>query len=81
MSDALYSGVPGAEYTQVTGLGSVWILPCDQEINFAFVFGGVKIPIHPLDANMNGTDLGLTFSNGTSVCFGPVGVIAFLSAT
>ena len=47
-----------------------------RKSNFSFVFSGVKIPIHPLDANMNGTDLGLSFSNGDSACFGSVGIIA-----
>jgi len=78
VSDAIYSGVSGAKFTNVSGLGGIWTLPCDQEVNFSFVFSGVKFPIHPLDANMNGTDLGLTLSNGDSVCFGPVGATVFV---
>jgi hypothetical protein len=79
VSDALYSGVSGAEFINTTN-GGLWLLPCDEEINFSFVFGGVKIPIHPLDANMDGTALGVTYDNGTIACFGPFQPVSFDSS-
>jgi len=80
VSVAIYSSVPGAKFTNVSDLGGLWILPCDQEINFSFVFGGVKIPIHPLDANMDGDSLGLLYPNGSSQCFGPFQPVSFDSS-
>jgi len=40
----------------------------------------VKIPIHPLDANMDGNDLGLAYDNGTSPCVGPFQPVSFDSS-
>lgn len=51
VSDAIYSGVPGASFQTVSGLGDIWIIPCDAEINVTFIIGGQKYPIHPLDTN------------------------------
>ncbi|KAH9980160.1 acid protease [Lactifluus volemus] len=47
MSDAIYGRVQGASYDVNNG---VWMVPCDQMLNISFTFGGVTIPIHPLDA-------------------------------
>jgi hypothetical protein len=46
MVDAIYSGVSGAEYDTQHNL---WTIPCKSEINVAFKFAGVTIPVHPLD--------------------------------
>ncbi len=54
VADAIYSRFPGAEYHNVTGLGEVWIVPCDQEVNITFKFSGNSYYIHPLDATMYG---------------------------
>src|ERR1700761_1708586 len=40
VSDALYSGIPGASLQNVDGLGSIWIIPCDAEVNLMFKIGG-----------------------------------------
>jgi len=49
ISDAFYSRVPGAAFKNVSGLGEVWTLPCNAEVNVTFKIGGVDYPIHPLD--------------------------------
>lgn len=51
VSNAIYSGVPGASLQSVSGLGSVWVIPCNAEINVSFMIGGQKYPVHPLDTN------------------------------
>ncbi|KAI0064161.1 acid protease [Artomyces pyxidatus] len=65
MSDAIYGRVQGAAYDTTNGW---WTLPCDQELNLTFIFGGKHFPIHPLDINSN--DLGATDANGNPVCVG-----------
>ncbi|KAH9069348.1 hypothetical protein EDB83DRAFT_2374659 [Lactarius deliciosus] len=40
VSDAIYSGIPGASFQFVNGVGQIWVIPCDAEY-----------PIHPLDTN------------------------------
>ncbi|KAJ7700087.1 aspartic peptidase domain-containing protein [Mycena rosella] len=44
--DAIYSGVPGAQYSATLGQ---WVVPCDAEVDIALQFGGQIFPIHPLD--------------------------------
>jgi hypothetical protein len=51
VSDALYSGIPGASFQNVNGLGPIWIIPCTAEVNLTFKIGGQAYPIHPLDTN------------------------------
>jgi len=46
MSDAIYGRVQGANYSTEEG---IWKVPCTQNLSLAFVFGGVTMPIHPLD--------------------------------
>ncbi|KAG2151405.1 aspartic peptidase domain-containing protein [Suillus clintonianus] len=53
VAEALYSNVPGASLMEVTGMESIWVLPCDQEINATFLFAGIQFPIHPLDLNFD----------------------------
>ena len=74
VSDAIYSKVPGAQLTNVSNLGEIYTLPCKAEVNVTFVFSGTKYPIHPLDTNMNGTDLGITDGTGTDICIGAVSI-------
>lgn len=68
MADAFYGRVPGAQYTNVSGVGEIYTLPCETELNITFVFGGVKIPIHPLDTVTDILDK--TDALGNSVCLG-----------
>jgi hypothetical protein len=73
VSDAFYSSASGSTFTNVTGVGSVWLLPCTQELNVTFNFGGKSIPIHPLDMSIDPTDLGLPemqTSDGADACIG-----------
>ena len=53
MSDAIYSGVPNASIQNVTGLGNIWVIPCNAEINVTFIIGGKAYPVHPLDTNFD----------------------------
>ena len=68
VASAIYSGTPGASLQTLQGLGSVWVIPCDAEINVAFKFGGQTYPVHPLDTN---SDDALTNPDGR-VCLGAV---------
>ncbi|KAG0703759.1 aspartic peptidase domain-containing protein [Suillus ampliporus] len=61
VAEALYGNVPGASLTSVSGVGEVWTLPCDQELNATFLFAGIQFPIHPLDLN---------FDMGDNQCIG-----------
>jgi hypothetical protein len=67
ISDAFYSRVPGAAFKNVSGLGEVWTLPCNAEVNVTFKIGGVDYPIHPLDT----VDERSTGGGGV-VCYGSV---------
>ena len=51
MADTIYSGVPDASIQNVSGLGNIWVIPCNAEINVTFMIGGKAYPIHPLDTN------------------------------
>ncbi|KAF7352792.1 Acid protease [Mycena venus] len=57
---AIYGGVPGAQYNASLGQ---WTVPCSAEVDIALQFGGQVYPIHPLD--MTPTDLG-----DASICVG-----------
>ncbi|EMD37877.1 hypothetical protein CERSUDRAFT_114514 [Gelatoporia subvermispora B] len=69
VADGIYGRFPQASFQNVTqaGLGPVWTLPCDVEVNITFKFGGVSFPIHPLDTNY---DDGFVYPNGTKFCVG-----------
>ncbi|EGN98610.1 hypothetical protein SERLA73DRAFT_89540 [Serpula lacrymans var. lacrymans S7.3] len=52
VAEAIYGKVNGSSLQNVTELGGTfWVVPCDEEINATFIFGGVHYPIHPLDLN------------------------------
>ncbi|KAK0504253.1 aspartic peptidase domain-containing protein [Armillaria luteobubalina] len=53
VADAIYSPISGAEYRNITGLGEIWAIPCDEEVNITFKFSGKSYHIHPLDATMD----------------------------
>ncbi|KAG1882672.1 aspartic peptidase domain-containing protein [Suillus subluteus] len=61
VAEALYGNVPGAALTSIAGIGEIWALPCDQELNATFLFAGIEFPIHPLDLN---------FDRGNNQCVG-----------
>jgi len=65
VSDAIYGRVQGAVYDTTQ---QFWTLPCGQLLNISFNFGGVNIPIHPLDTVNN--DFHYKDSNGNPACVG-----------
>jgi hypothetical protein len=67
VSDAIYGRVPGAVYD---GKNQFWTVPCDSLINVSFKFGGVEIPIHPLDTVMS--EFSYKDANGNPACVGSV---------
>lgn len=68
MSDAIYGRVQGATYNTQEGL---WKVPCTQNLSLSFVFGGVTMPIHPLDIVSNDLDA----SDPSGLCDGGVSVL------
>jgi len=66
VSDALYSGIPGAQFISQQGF---WAIPCDTEVNLTFVIGGQNYPVHPFDTNM---DMNFTDDNNKPICIGAV---------
>jgi len=79
VADAFYENVKGALFTNVVGLGKAWTLPCSAEVNISFSFGGVKFPIHPLDASLTTKDLQIPdFNvNGELGCIGAFQPVSF----
>lgn len=59
----------GANFTSVAGVGDVWVLPCDYELNVAFKFSGISYPMHPLDTVMNDFT-GPPDASGKPTCIG-----------
>ena len=70
LADAIYGCVQGAAYDTHSG---VWTVPCNQEINVSFMFGGQEFPIHPLD--VASSDFNMVDATGTPVCVGVVSVV------
>ncbi|KAK0504252.1 aspartic peptidase domain-containing protein [Armillaria luteobubalina] len=73
VADEIYSRFSGAEYINVPGVGEVWVLPCDEEVNITFKIGGNSYHIHPLDATMDlslANLFDLKNSIGRSFCVG-----------
>ncbi|KIJ48030.1 hypothetical protein M422DRAFT_248185 [Sphaerobolus stellatus SS14] len=61
VSNAIYSGIPSANFDQTQGF---WTIPCEQEVNLTFIIGGQNLSIHPFD-----TGLLLSFqSDGGKLC-------------
>lgn len=67
VSDAIYGRVRGAQYDEKDQL---WLVPCDQQLNISFNFGGVNFPIHPLDTVSS--DFNMTDASGNAICVGVV---------
>jgi len=65
MADAIYGRVQGAVYDTAN---QFWTVPCGQLLNISFNFGGVNIPIHPLDTVSS--DFNYKDSSGKSACVG-----------
>lgn len=69
ISDAIYGRVQGAIYNTTDGF---WMMPCAQELNVSFVFGGQSIPVHPLDLALDDPGNSDPPVNGTQMCIGAV---------
>ncbi|KAJ7069539.1 aspartic peptidase A1 [Mycena amicta] len=65
LSDAIYGRVQGAVYDTKN---EWWTVPCGQEVNLTFHFGGVAFPIHPLDVVDD--NFKITDALGNHVCIG-----------
>jgi hypothetical protein len=84
VSDAIYGRFPGADLMNITGLGSVWVLPCTAEVNISFSFANKTYPVHPLDATLEPSALSLnnvTTSTGDDGCIGAFQPFSFSGAT
>lgn len=71
--DAIYGRFHGSEFRQVPGIGGAWVLPCEQEVNITFKFGGKMYPIHPLDMSIDPSTVklsGLKTADGQNACIG-----------
>lgn len=65
LSDAIYGRVRGAIYD---AKNEWWTVPCGQELNISFNFGGINYPIHPLDTVND--NFGIRDANGEKICIG-----------
>ncbi|KAK0187821.1 aspartic peptidase domain-containing protein [Armillaria mellea] len=80
VADAIYSGISGAEYQNITGIGEIWVIPCDEEVNITFKFSGNSYHMHPLDVTMDPSLFNLpkiVNSNGQTSCLGAFQPIIF----
>lgn len=80
LADGVYSRFDGSEFVNVTGIGPVWIVPCDLEVNMTLKFGGVSYPVHPMDATLKPSIVGLSGvvnSDGKESCIGTFQPIVF----
>ena len=65
VSDAIYGRVKNAVYDSDS---EYWTIPCGQELNITFNFGGNKYPVHPLDTVDD--NFGIKNAAGDRVCIG-----------
>ena len=68
VSDAIYSRVPGANFTSFPQTGAVWTVPCSAELNVTFTFGGVPFFVNPIDTSSD--EFLVKDANGDTVCVG-----------
>lgn len=69
--NVVYKDIEGAEFRNVSGR-QLYTLPCGQEFNLTFIFGGQKYPIRASDSNLSGSLLGLAKEDEDEICFGAV---------
>ncbi|KAJ7643879.1 aspartic peptidase domain-containing protein [Roridomyces roridus] len=80
VAQAIYSQFSGAELYDDPSLGSVWLVPCTQEVNITLKFSGVSIPVHPLDATADPKIFGMSArktSSGQNACIGMFQPVSF----
>ncbi|KAF5369279.1 hypothetical protein D9758_002639 [Tetrapyrgos nigripes] len=74
IADSIYGAISGATFIQngadlhpyLRSFTNFWRVPCDQEVNATFIFGGQEFPIAPLDLT---SDIGLTDRKNVEICF------------
>nr|GAT43188.1 predicted protein [Mycena chlorophos] len=73
IAKAIYSQFDDTELVNDPDVGSIWYVPCTQEVNITLKFGGVSYPVHPLDTTTDPTVFGLTArktASGANACLG-----------
>lgn len=50
--DGIYGRFRDSEFHEVSGIGGVYMLPCEQDVNITLVFSGKSNPMHPLDMTL-----------------------------
>ncbi|KAF9483492.1 acid protease [Pholiota conissans] len=71
--DGIYSRFRDTEFRDVAGIGAVYVLPCEQEVNVTFLFSGKSYPMHPLDMTLDPSSIqlpALRTSQGQKACIG-----------
>ncbi|RDB14602.1 Pepsin A [Hypsizygus marmoreus] len=77
---AIYGRFFGSELVNIASIGPIWIVPCRQEVNITFRFGGKRYPIHPLDATIHPKTVGISTilnSQGQESCIGAFQPISY----
>ncbi|KAG9227436.1 hypothetical protein PTI98_010962 [Pleurotus ostreatus] len=80
VADAFYGDIPGAQFANVSGIGRTWIVPCTEEVNITFKFAGQSYRIHPLDAALEPSLIGIDSirnAQGQDCCIGTFQPILF----
>ncbi|KAJ7159735.1 aspartic peptidase domain-containing protein [Mycena filopes] len=73
VAKAIYSQFSGAELVNDPNLGSLWYVPCTQEVNVTLKFGGNAYPVHPLDTTIDPAIFGFEArqtATGENACLG-----------
>lgn len=86
VAEEIYSSLPGAQLTKLRGIGYVWAVSCQQEVNVSLSLGGQVIRMHPLDVTIDPTKFnfglemeknGIKDANGNKACVGTLQPFSF----
>ncbi|KAJ7758113.1 aspartic peptidase domain-containing protein [Mycena maculata] len=80
VAEAIYGGFNGAELVNDATLGSIWLVPCTEEVNITLKFGGISYPVNPQDTTADPTIFGLSArqtSSGENACLGLFQPVSF----
>lgn len=67
VAQAFYEPFESAKLENISGM-NYWTLSCEEEVNITFKIGGKAYPVHPLDATLPFSVVGLDRDD----CFGTV---------
>ncbi|KAJ7145260.1 aspartic peptidase domain-containing protein [Mycena filopes] len=73
VAKAIYGQFSGAQLVSDPDIGSIWYVPCTQEVNVTLKFGGNAYPVHPLDTTIDPVIFGLKArqtATGENACLG-----------